>query len=516
MATLDNRFQSNFSEECRSLLKSGLWSRPYVLRVKRLCLRIKVDGLVNNEKKIASLVAHAFVRELQKALASSGGHELVQADSRSHWLAMAIRDCLAGTASQKWEYQEFTHLFGLSTGDAILELLCAEPEHLVDTLQLLSTDQTLIRVLALFDEVKLETLFGVIGRATGVIDHALSVEHVTAVSRTIIDLDQAIAAGRGTQRVQALTLYLALRQASLTARMQVWSPRLVLHALQTLSFLTTRVRIGLPQEWIAELTRLLEDPGVLQSLRGSVVVVLQNLQDLALHNPAQLMSVLNVLVDLRTEGRVATVDQGRRSDQWISCQYAGLFLLTGLLIRLEWPHAIAQSTLGKVLGPRALTYLLATVGLAIVGKLEPVPTRLDPGLALFAGWTGEADMSGLRDFVSWQDPAIRRELLAALTSGGKGVMEFADSWEATLQYVAGHLIQNLAGRVRGFRQASRAFVVARVLAVPGRIRLGERTIVVTLDANPFHVALHLSSLDETVESVGWLGNRRMEFVLEGL
>jgi hypothetical protein len=46
--------------------------------------------------------------------------------------------------------------------------------------------------------------------------------------------------------------------------------------------------------------------------------------------------------------------------------------------------------------------------------------------------------------------------------------------------------------------------------------IDDERIHVTLQPNPFHVALHLSGVDEPVDSVTWLDNRRLQFQLEGL
>jgi hypothetical protein len=92
---------------------------------------------------------------------------------------------------------------------------------------------------------------------------------------------------------------------------------------------------------------------------------------------------------------------------------------------------------------------------------------------------------------------------------------FSD-WTKTFEYLGNNILREFATRVRGFRKATPAFVVNTFLKQAGRICIDDKRIFVLLQANPFHVALHLSSVDEPVDSVGWLDNRRLEFQLEGL
>ena len=92
----------------------------------------------------------------------------------------------------------------------------------------------------------------------------------------------------------------------------------------------------------------------------------------------------------------------------------------------------------------------------------------------------------------------------------------ADNWPEALDRAATELSRMFADRVRGFRQASRDAVVKQFLRVRGRVLLEETRVLVVLESTPWAVALHLSGMDEPLERVEWLGQRRVEFVLEGL
>jgi hypothetical protein len=198
---------------------------------------------------------------------------------------------------------------------------------------------------------------------------------------------------------------------------------------------------------------------------------------------------------------------------WVSSEVAGLFLLAGLLDRLGWPDRIACWGPAAAQGQRAVSYVLAGLALAVTGRSASSPQHLDPGLTLFAGLFDGPDLGGLRRFAASITAADCRELLRGLC--GPNATE-ALTWDATLDALAGELLRAFAGRVRGFRQASRSFVVKHLVALPGRIRVEPERLLVVLAPQPFHVALRVAGLDGTMTSLGWLGGRDLTLELEGL
>jgi hypothetical protein len=46
--------------------------------------------------------------------------------------------------------------------------------------------------------------------------------------------------------------------------------------------------------------------------------------------------------------------------------------------------------------------------------------------------------------------------------------------------------------------------------------MGKDVISVVLAPSPYHVALHISGMDDPLPSVSWMGGRRLEFHLLGL
>jgi hypothetical protein len=188
-------------------------------------------------------------------------------------------------------------------------------------------------------------------------------------------------------------------------------------------------------------------------------------------------------------------------------------LLTGVLDALDWPRRILRGALGSTYGAAAVPCFLTGLALAVLDRFTESPTRLDAGLALFAGFAGEPDYAAVRRFLAEADPGEFVELLPAIGEQGPAHAEAAP---AAFALLADALVRAFASRVRGFRQASRPFLVARLLATPGRIRLGPTSLRVVLAPNALHPALHVSGIDVTVQTVRWLGGRHVEFELEGL
>jgi hypothetical protein len=82
--------------------------------------------------------------------------------------------------------------------------------------------------------------------------------------------------------------------------------------------------------------------------------------------------------------------------------------------------------------------------------------------------------------------------------------------------LAARLIAWWTARLPGFRKAARTAIVRQFLIAPGRVRVEETRVVVSLSPQPVFAALRTGSLDEAVESVPWFDGRRLEFRIEGL
>jgi hypothetical protein len=215
------------------------------------------------------------------------------------------------------------------------------------------------------------------------------------------------------------------------------------------------------------------------------------------------------------EELVSATDSGNRQGQvtkfkWISTECAGLFLLINVAERLGWADRLDRLSFGAANGPRLLTYTLAGIGLAILGRFEEAPASLDPGLALFSGWVDAPELGGLRRFFASEPAQTRRDLLVELL-GDEVSEEGSIHWKACFDALANHLIREFAGRIRGFGRSSRQFVVKNFLALPGRIRVEETRLLIVFTSGPLNAVVHMSRLDDPVEEVSWLGRRRIEF-----
>ena len=526
-ALLDRIAHEQFPRECARQLHSRWPKHGGVCRIRRLPVRLTVSLADLKDARLPKLWAAAFGRALAETLArptGSGPVEVVRAENLAEWLARFIHDLLNGIARERWEYQEFQEYIGLSTKDAALAVFNQEPSEIVSVLVALEARGALDRLLMVLDELALEQLFAVIARENGIEQSKLSIADLLTLGRLLLSQSALHPTGIPTSRRYSLILFLALRRGTTLKATDTWSPRRVLHGLMSLAALSRLIRSA--EEYEANgyvlanvLSEQIKDP-----LHPVVLKVLEEVRNLVQRNRISssdgagisktLTELTRLLIELQP---LSSAPVNLAHDiRWISSDCAGLFLLIGIIKKLGWFESIQQSALWLAYGPRALTYILAGVGLSVLSRFFGGPERLDPGLTLFAGWLGGPDLAVLQHFFDSGSAADRRAILTALTGETKGLNNASESWAATLDRLAERLIREFALRVRGFRKASRSFVVKNCLALPGRIGLEENRIVVQLTPSFFHVALHISSMDECVESVGWLGGRKIVFQLEGL
>jgi hypothetical protein len=207
-----------------------------------------------------------------------------------------------------------------------------------------------------------------------------------------------------------------------------------------------------------------------------------------------------VLADLRL--LVPSAVTPGQAGRWVRSECCGVLLLLSTVRRMGLWRLAMEPEFVKFGGPRAFSFLLLAAGIKLLGEWDP-EGQIDPAVELFSGIFSEVDRAGLKQFFAAETPVV-----ADLIHGG--------SWPEALENLAMDLSREFAQRVRGFRQASRETVVKQFLRVRGRVLVEEQRLLVSLDSNPWAVALHISGADESLEGVEWLGGRRVEFVLEGL
>jgi hypothetical protein len=219
--------------------------------------------------------------------------------------------------------------------------------------------------------------------------------------------------------------------------------------------------------------------------------------------------------ELSSATKFANRQSHARNIKWVSTDCAGLFLLIKVIERLGWAERLGRLSFDSASGPRLLTYVLAGIGLATLGRFEEVLAYLDPGLALFSGWIEASDLGGLHRFFALEPARTRRDILVELL--GNAVTEDASTnWQACFDLLANYLAQEFARRIRGFGRSSRSFIVKNFIALPGRIRIEETRLLVVFSSSPLNAVVHMSRLDDPVEEVAWLGRRGIEFEPYGL
>ncbi len=510
-ALMERVARGRFASECASQLRSRMASHAGVVRIRRLRVQLRVGPAQLQEETLACLWAAAFVRELLRALSypsGAGPVEIVRSGSGAEYLAGLIRDLIAGVASQRWEYEEFRELFGLHTSDAVVVVLRQEPTQIIPILLTLEDWGWLNRVAACFTESHWEELFAAMESKESS-EQILSIDDIVTVGQLMLEHAPPVSLSRMKSRGLALEFFLAALRGQAGTEARTISLRRVFVALHALAALldekdsTARESSRLRALRAVRTTDGPDD--IAWKLTPNIDRPIENASNANKAKLAQLVSEISATMGLKNSP----------ASEVISSQCAGLFLLIGILERLEWPERIARSSLGAAYGSRAITYTLAGLGLAILNRFTETPNRVDPGLALFSGWINDPHLGGFCRFLISESSHARRELLASLCGQGE-FDKWSESWEVAFDYLADNVIREFAVRIRGFGKASRSFLVKNFLSLPGRIRIEDTKLVVSLPPNPFNVVLHLSGMDDPVEAVSWLGGRRLELQLDGL
>lgn len=513
--------RQRFGSECSRRLSALPASQASVVRIRRLAVQLKITAAKLDEETMTRAWVDAFIKELSIALSAmrTAGDEVVRAETSAEWLARFISDVISGSASARWEYEEFKEALQLGIADCLVTVLSQEPWEIVPVLLLLDDRRRFDQFLLVFDDFGLEKLFSLLARETDEEISEPSVDDLLTIGALVASKNST--GGSLASRQRALRIFLTLCRTREVGSDRTFTPRLVLHALMTLDALVEITQSLPPESWfhalapesLARRERPSLHPVVLKVVASVWSMATQTRPDMRNH---QLNFLSELLFELSPVPLV-TGSTGEKSAHWVSSECAGLLLLVGLLDRLGWVQRIRISSLASRLESRALNFCLA----ALAGRLlrqSPESERLDPGLSLFAGWLEPAfvDLGGFRNFLVSQSETEQADLLDLLADNEEKARDGFSDWTETFDYLANILIREFASRVRGFRQASPAFVIKTFFRQPGRIFVDDKRILVILQSNPFHVALHISSMDESVESVSWLGGRRLEFQLEGL
>jgi hypothetical protein len=505
-AQLENVVRKEFAtESARRLERSHLRG---VFRLRDLRLRVKISRADFSAGRLPAIWAETFAAELARTT-GSGGDGVIRAENPADWFATFIGDLLAGRANQRWEYAEFRELFELSPSDAILRLLGDRPEETIPVLELLGRRGDLPGLLAAFDEATLERLFALSARVLESAPVALETEDLIVVGRLVSADPESRRALTFATRRRALRLWFAgfSSLSGQSASVRFRTPDDVLILLKCLDWL--RGEPGSIARSFDE--RALDRLAITQRASERFRRAFQSLSSPQDERNSGLSELRQVIGELRLLGDRASSD----SAPWLDSNAAGVLLLIGMIERLGW-RLPARHSLHNLHRGDAETALFAALGLAVLGRSSEARMRLDPAVAILAGWPEEAASFEVTQFLEDGPTEDRRALLLDLLGDLPEAPGAEESWAATIELLAEHLIRAFAQRLRGFGKARRAFLVKQFLAIPGRIRVEERRIQVVLAAQPLHIVLRLATMDATLESVTWLGGRRVEFYLQGL
>ncbi len=438
--------------------------------------------------------------------------EVFRAESVASFIASAIQELMEGIVATKWQYAEFDEVFRQGSTHAALTLICKWPRLSMAILLELAQRGILDRLLARFDELAMERLFALLASRTDHDAEPLFVADLILTAKlALAHLPEKTVALRS--RWYALSLFIRAHRTGQPLR----SPRELFHTLLALASLLDEEVFwhnaprsdSAAMRYPANVAALLES--IARRVRESDAESLRHGRSPRPDVQSPFTELRTLLFALRTELKVPPPTPTPSEVRWISSDYCGLFFLTGVLVRLGWIAAWQQL---PAFQPGGLTCLVAGLALAVVGKFDPALVTLDPGLALFAGYSDNPDLAHTRRvFLEFPREARLRVLHAAVKNGAHD--DAAQDWQSTFDLLAEKLLREFAASVRGFRQAKRQAIVKSFIAQPGRIRVERERLVVVPSASPFHVALHVSGVDGAIESVSWLG-RRLEFELGDL
>lgn len=496
-ALIEDVARGPFASELGAHLGPSFDRLPAVIRLKNLRVQLKIPARNLDRVSLAAAWARALATAIHRALAYPSGDGIVflrRHQTETAYKAAMLHHFATRGLARSWEFPEIKSLSTHSPFEAALELILADATHLFEIFAELARNGWLDLLLAFWDELALERIIQAIA-SSGRSDVALSIDDV-------VELGSAVVAPGGLESRWPLS---SRRQAiRLWVRTQQRLPlRGIWHGLRLL-----RKLLETPSILILRNPKLLADPipfpqwceGIVTNHPSSRLSARRNVGT----NPAALSSILEALRPL-VPSAVAPIPTGcvPANMTWIHSDHAGLLLMISIIRRLDLTRFIRRAEFVRFGGIRAFSFLLAGLGMSFLRHWTP-SDPIDPAVAIFAGMIPDPDLAGLRQFYSATSP----KAIADFTCGV--------SWSEALDYGASELASAFAARIRGFRKASRDAVVRQFLRIPGRILVEDTQIVVVLDSSPWAVALHLSGMDDPVERVEWLRERRVNFVLEAL
>lgn len=514
------------------------WSEvPGVVRIRqlRVQLRLSVHELAGG--RFGDALAAAILAALGAALRGEAG-EIIRAPDRGRWLARFIADWIGGRGEEGWAYAEFAALRASPPGAALIRLAENESPALAAALAELQAQGRLARIMAACSGAELIRLGAALSPTYG--------EQPTP--RDLLPL-AAWMAGAGAS---------ALMEAG--ARLATAAPALAFWLAEPAA---RRFTIAQIQDGLRALEILCahvashpwgEPPGPPVHSGGSHPPIATDLESatpritgralrfrpliLPLHLPDSITAWLRGVFASETQAHdpefirlLATLAERHPSTAqptsppsvpaipspppppipatvpaWQETSAAGLLMLVAIIERLDW-RARALALPG---GAEAWPFVCAGLAQTTLGRPPAPRDRLDPAVAIFAGWFGEPESAALLRFVGAPPGGGPSRFVAALEVVAETPPRI---WADAFQVLAAALLRAFADRLPGFSASSRPFLLKNFIELPGRLLVEENRVRVKIDFAPHWPVLRLAGADRPVEAPSWFGGRRLDIQL---
>jgi hypothetical protein len=492
LKTVVDRFaRGRLARDLESFLGPSLDRQPEVVRIRRLAVRLEIRAAELTEDFLAQVWVAALSRALFETLAhpdGSGAAQIRRYVTRATYLAEVARELAMHPGdSAAYPYEAAAREYGTGAG-LVDALIAGEPGLIAAVLLELHSGQSLELLLAQLDEIAVENLIRVLERSGGfLVSQPRTIDLLLEVATSYAQ-ERPVHGWPLRNRRNAIRIWIRLLKGGTR-----WSPRSIWAALQALALLMDH------PEWLVTSNLQLDQE---HSLPADVPDLLREVRhELAHLDPAALagareriFSAVKAIAPAHAAIAVApnpAIQSAQQTQRWLSCEAGGLMLLVAVIRRLDWWRAVPELM---------FRYVISGAAAALAGKNY----ANDAAITLLAGAFDDLDRRGMSSYLA-AAPHPAAELGLA-----------ANSWDELFERAAELLARNLASRVRGFRSASLDSVQKNVLRRHGRILIEKDRILVVLDNHAWNVALHLSGVDDPIESVEWFGGRRLEFVLEGV
>ncbi len=491
-ALADEVARGPLASELNAQLGPSLDRLPEVVRLRNLQVRLKMPARRLTATSLASAWARAFTLALHRALAypdGDGTYTIRRYQDQPTYRAGMIFHVATQGLSPKWQFRELDQWVNSSPAETCLRVLLSLPEWIVEILTQLGRDNRLEPVLALWDEARMEQIMCAIAERE-CMSPELTVKDLIALGRAAAAAEGLFPQWSIAARRQAVRLWLRLSR-----RFHI---RAVWHGLRLLLRLLER-----PASFVQSDATLLSSPIPFPAWCEAILREVDPAR--AGISPTQSGASLFELNSLLQHLRPLVPSAANPSDTgtWVSSDCAGILLLLSTVRRMDFWRLIRELEFVRFGGPRAFSFLLAGVGMKLIGQWN-AGDSIEPAVALFAGIFAEIDRIGMKQFFA----EANMQAVAAIASG--------NHWNEALENLATELARVFAQRIRGFRQASRNAVVKQFLCIPGRVLVEKQRLLVVLETSPWSIALHIAGMDASLENVEWLAGKRVDFILEGL